>query len=98
MACRGRRVNAELPKALLNDDSTSSHVACCSAAPLGIHVVNEGASVVDFGPTAVARRAPERVAFRAPERSVTYGEFEVRTAALARALRASGVGEDDRVA
>jgi long-chain acyl-CoA synthetase len=53
---------------------------------------------VDFGPTAVARRDPERVAFIAPERSSTYRDFDGRTTALARALTLEGVVEGERVA
>lgn len=52
-----------------------------------------------WGPTAVAAVDPERVAFVAADgRRVTYRDFDDRTAALARGLRALGVVEDGRVA
>ena len=51
------------------------------------------------GPTAVAQRDPMRMAFTGPgARRTTYGDFETRTARLARALAGLGVVADGRVA
>lgn len=44
-----------------------------------------------------ARRAPERLLARCEDESVTYGEMEERTAALAAGLRDRGVGAGDVV-
>jgi len=41
---------------------------------------------------------PGKVAFVEGERTLTYGELETRTDAIARALAARGVGPDDRIA
>ena len=45
-----------------------------------------------------ARAHPDRLAFIYGERRVTYGEFDRRVDQAARALRAAGVGDGDRVA
>ncbi|KAB2666732.1 MAG: amino acid adenylation domain-containing protein, partial [Verrucomicrobia bacterium] len=45
-----------------------------------------------------ARRHPDRVAAAGAGTSLTYGELDARADALARRLRQSGIGPDDRVA
>jgi amino acid adenylation domain-containing protein len=47
---------------------------------------------------AQARATPEAVALRSPAETVTYGELDRRAGALARRLRARGVGPEARVA
>ncbi|GHE80452.1 putative fatty-acid-CoA ligase FadD [Amycolatopsis deserti] len=55
---------------------------------------------VSFGTIweAVARGLPEAVAISEPGRDYTYAEFDDRSARLAAALEAAGVGADDKVA
>ncbi|GAA1302390.1 non-ribosomal peptide synthase/polyketide synthase [Saccharothrix xinjiangensis] len=68
------------------------------AAWAGAH--RPGAEVARSLPAAFDARArlhPGRVALRAGSRVVTYGDLAARAAAVAHALRAAGVGVEDRV-
>ncbi len=85
-------VNAGFPQGTINAASICD-VALIGGDQVAINAVDDA-----YGPTHFAGTDPHRVAFVDGDRVVRYGELEARTARLAAALAAMGVGADDRVA
>ena len=55
-------------------------------------------AVTDFIDANVARDLGDKIAFSDPDRSLSYGELQARTMKFARALRALGLRQENRVA
>jgi len=55
-------------------------------------------AVSDFVDAHIARGRANKTAFIDPDRSLSYGELQARSIRLANALRALGIGRDERVA